>query len=82
VDFSKVLCYFVGFSFVYWQFGEFQHGVTAVTWIAAKFCGILLDFPSCKGSLVNFNKVSLQLRGFQPSVIEFYWILPWVMAVW
>jgi hypothetical protein len=67
---------------VYWQFGEIQQGVTEVTWIAAKCYGILLDLPSCNDSLVNFNRVSLQLRGFQPSVMVYCWILPRVMAVW
>jgi hypothetical protein len=62
--------------------GEFQPGFTAVTWIPAKGYGILLDFPSYDDSLVNFNRVSLHLRGFQPSVMAFSWILPRLMAVW
>jgi hypothetical protein len=67
---------------VKWQFGEFQQGVTAVTWISAKFYGILLDLTSCNGGLVNFNLVLLQLRGFEPSVMAFCWIITRVMAVW
>jgi hypothetical protein len=57
VDSSQVLWHFVGFYPVQWQFGEFQTGFTPVTWIQAGFYGILLDFTSCNGSLVNFNRV-------------------------
>jgi hypothetical protein len=56
---------------VQWQFGEFQPGFTAVTWIQGEFYGILLDFTSCNGSLVKFNRVLLQLRGFLPRVMAF-----------
>jgi hypothetical protein len=80
VDSSQVLWHFVGFYPVQWQFGEFQTGFSAVTWIQAEFYDILLDFTTRSNSLVNFNRVLLQLRGFQPSVMAFCWIFPGVMA--
>jgi hypothetical protein len=77
-------CYgsFMAFSHLLWRFGEFQPGVTGVTWIPAKCYGILLDFTWCNGGLVTCNRVLLQLRRFQPSVMAFCWILPRVMAIW
>jgi hypothetical protein len=82
VDSSQVLWHFVGFFPVWWHLGEFQPGYTAGSWIPAKCYVILLDFTSCNGSLVNFNRVSLQIRGFQPSVMALCWTLPRAMAVW